>query len=519
MPAAALGSKDLQSLVRIVGHDHVSASDLDRLTYCRDAMSRSLIQWRKGRPRYLPQAVVWPKDTQEVSQVVRWAARRHMPVIPYGGGSGVSGGTLPIRGGVIIDLKRMNQLESIDEGKGSAVVQSGLISAELESQLNAQSFTLGHFPSSIHITSHGGCLAARGAGQLSSKYGKIEDMVEAIEVVLPSGSVLPLDAKKIPNFPGMAPLPLFVGSEGTLGIITRSRMRVHRRAEAAHYRAFSFVRMKEACWAIRTMMQAGLRPSVVRLYDPLDSLILQWGYERSLEGGLSKLLAPVLARFKGPVGLVKNRLKEQLLSSWLAHPSLANFLVDRLPINSILVLGFEGDPEIIAAEEAEAVKICRKVLSRDEGREVAEHWLAHRYSVSYKMPEIFSAGSFVDTIEVATTWDRLAELYREVRRAMAPHCLVLAHFSHAYPEGCSIYFTIVGSKPEVAEELELYDRTWDAAMKACLTVGGTISHHHGVGLLKARYIGRELGSLMDLFRQAKKKLDPHNIMNPGKMGL
>lgn len=511
--------KDVQSLVRIVGKDHVSVGDLDRLLYSRDAMSRTLIQWRSGRLKHRPHAIVWPKETSEVSQVVRWATRRRLPVIPYGGGSGVSGGTLPIKGGIIVDLKRMDRLESVNEDRGTALVQSGIISSELESQLRARGYTLGHFPSSIHVTTHGGCLAARGAGQLSSKYGKIEDMVEAIEVVLPNGSVLPLGARQIPQLPGISPLPLFVGNEGTLGIITRSKMRIHRKAAAERYRALSFVRLKEAFWAIRMIMQAGLKPSIVRLYDPLDSLLLQWGYERRLKGGVAKFVDPLVSKILAPLGPLKKKVKKQLSDPWLNYPLLANFLIDRLPVSSILILGFEGDPDVIAAEEAEALRICKKVLSRDEGMKIAEHWLAHRYSVSFKMPEIFSENNFADTIEVATTWDRLGELYQGMRRAISPHCLVMAHFSHTYSEGCSIYFTIVGRRASPRRELELYDRTWNAAMKACLKLKATISHHHGVGLLKTQYMSQELGPFMGLFRDIKVRLDPHGIMNPGKMGL
>ena len=523
MAEPALSPKDAQSLARLVGSDHVSTGDVDRILYSHDRMSRSAIQSRKSLPTHRPQAIVWPANTSEVAAVVRWAGRRRLPVIAYGGGSGVSGGTVPVHGGLIVDLKRLDKIEQIQDSQLLAVVQAGILVSDLEERLHPLGYTQGHFPSSIAIATLGGSIAARGAGQLSTKYGVIEDQIEAIEVVLPSGAVLPFDAKQVPKLPGVHALPLFIGSEGTLGIITRARVRLHRLPETSLYRGLSFVHLSDALVAIRRLMQSGIRPAVLRLYDPLDSLLLRWGYERGLHGGLGRILESVTRPILDPVLRVLNPIKKQVagqaLDQFLAHPRMFDFLMQRLPSNCLLVLGFEGDEKFIAAQEAAALNICRASISRDEGRSLGEHWLQHRYSVSFKMPVLFSEGNFVDTIEVAATWDRIEELYHAMRKAIARHCLVMSHFSHAYPEGCSIYFTFVGSENKVRDELKTYDAVWHDAMDTCLRLGGTISHHHGIGLLKARYMPQELGNLMDLFRQFKNTLDPQGIMNPGKMGL
>jgi len=184
-----------------------------------------------------------------------------------------------------------------------------------------------------------------------------------------------------------------------------------------------------------------------------------------------------------------------------------------------LILGFEGEPELIKIQEQSALKICKKSISKDLGEKPGLHWLKHRYSVAEKMPKVFAMNAFVDTIEVATTWDKLSSLYTKMKRVLTPEVLVLAHFSHAYPEGCSIYFTFLGRKGSAKKDIKTYERVWDEAMTACLKAGGSISHHHGIGLLKAKFLPQELNGAMPFYHQMKNKLDPHHIMNPGKMGL
>jgi alkyldihydroxyacetonephosphate synthase len=520
----SLSRKNLLALSKIVGKEHVSASDLDRLFYSRDAMSRTLIEWRRGKPKYFPHAIVWPANTLEVSRLVRWANEKKIPVIAYGGGSGVSGGTLPLHGGLIIDLKRMSAIEQIDEDNNQAVVQSGIISQHLETALQSKGFTLGHFPSSILVATMGGCIAARGAGQMSTKYGVIEDMVDALEVVLPSGDILPFDAETVPGLPGVAPCPLFIGSEGTLGIVTRCRVRLHRKAMASRYRAFSFARLSDAIAAMRTIMQTGMRPSVVRLYDPLDSLLLEMGYSKSngvkaSPEFLQKIVGPLRGRLQSLLNPHLKNIKDQALAYLLGFPRILDSLLKNVPVDSLLIVGFQGDNRIISWEESKTRKICKKNFGKDHGSKLGLHWLDHRYSVSFKMPKLFMQGNFVDTIEIATTWDRVQELYDTVRKELSRYCLVLAHFSHAYHEGSSIYFTIVGRESSLKNELSLYDRAWESAMQSCLEMGATITHHHGVGILKGKFMRDELGALMDLFQTFKLALDPHGIMNPGKMGL
>jgi alkyldihydroxyacetonephosphate synthase len=505
----------ISSLRKIVGAEAISESEVNKVLYSRDMMTRGAIQLRQGDIPCRPQAVVWPKSTQEVAQILKWAVRTKTPIIPYGGGSGVSGGVIPLHGGITVDMKKMDTVESVDPKTHTAVVQTGIIGQHLEEALNRQGWTMGHFPSSLMSATLGGYIAARSAGQLSSRYGKIEDMVEALEVVLPSGRVISLGGK-VPAYPRLDPRGIFVGSEGTLGVVTRARIKVVPYPEHAVYRGISFNRLDDAMHTMRRIMQSGLRPSVIRLYDPLDSLLLQWGNSKEKQSQFS--VSNLVTKLFFPSFLYK-KISHKTFQQILQRPFLADQVIQRLPIEALLILGFEGDEDVIEEEMNVAKHLCKEVISRDLGEEPGLHWLKHRYSVSFKMPALLADGNFVDTIEVATTWEKLPNLYHSVHKAIGSDALVLAHFSHAYHEGCSIYFTVVGREPKKDKELKRYDRVWDHAMQTCLKNGATISHHHGIGLLKGKYLPKELGDLFALFQDLKDKLDPHNIMNPGKMGL
>ncbi len=506
--------KALQDLKTLLGPGRVATDPSNRLLYSRDMMSGGLLQEKAGVDPHLPDMICWPETTREVSKILKIANRRRIPVVPFGAGSGVSGGTVPLGGGIMLDLKRMNRLGGIEERNGRfyVTVESGILGQHLERDLNARGFTLGHFPSSMLCATVGGYLACRSAGQLSSKYGKIEDMVDEIEVVLPTGEILPF-GRAWKRRPRWRSKDLFVGSEGCLGVITRSRLRVAPLPGTTRYRGVSFPNLSMAVDAAREILQAGLRPSVVRLYDPLDSLLLTHGYKKS--GASNGLVKNLLKKL--PMETLGEALHRQLLRA----PGLLQSLIKQVSSNVLLVLATEGSPGLAPVLEAKALEICRGRRGRDLGERPGLHWRDHRYSVSFKMPKMFSKNFFVDTIEVATTWGNLLNLYRGVKRALERDALalVLAHFSHAYPEGCSIYFTLVARGVSPAQDCRTSKQLWDAALEACLAAGGTISHHHGIGTLKAKYLPRERGGAMDLYRRCKQEIDPRRVLNPGKMGL
>jgi len=198
---------------------------------------------------------------------------------------------------------------------------------------------------------------------------------------------------------------------------------------------------------------------------------------------------------------------------------VAETIVPRIAGGCLLIVGFEGEQAITEAEAALCHAEFMAAGARDKGEGPGLAWFSRRYAISYKMSPMFVAGAFVDTMEVAVTWDRLMDLYAEVRQTLSSRALVMAHFSHAYEEGCSIYFTFAASAEGRAKADSLYDEIWQTGLEAVIRKGGTISHHHGVGISKAEFMQEEHGRAMGVFRKFKAVMDPAGILNPDKMGL
>ena len=533
------GDELLGALGQVVGPDRVSARASDRATYGRDMWPRLLLTIREGQPLpHAPDAVVWPETPEEVAAIVSVCRGLGVPVVPYGAGSGVCGGAVPVHGGVTIDVKRLDHFGGVDGEDFVCTAGAGINGEHLERALSRAGYTLGHFPSSIYCSTLGGWLAARSAGQLSTRYGKIEDMVTNVTMVTGRGDII--ETARLGRA-GAGPdwTQLVVGSEGTLGVITSAKLRVHPAPEARILRGFECRDLAQGLIGVRRMLQAGLRPAVVRLYDPFDSQIAF--RKHGPEVGTTEPQAPGLPSIPGPddpdqglLDLLKlalpgatgrsRRLKANLLDIVLRRPAILNRLAGTISERvgrrgCLLILGVEGTTKR-ATVEAEAC--CSEMLSmgaRDLGPGPGERWLSARYAMSYGMSKVYEAGAFVDTMEVAATWDRLRALYEGVRAAISRHAFVMAHFSHAYPDGCSIYFTFVGHGRHQAEAEARYDAIWKDALGAAHRAGGTIAHHHGVGLLKAPFMNEEHGEAMQLYRAVKQAFDPDGIMNPGKMGL
>lgn len=543
----------LDGIRSAVGADRVATDQATRIAYARDLWPLLTLSLKEGKVEDLPEAVVRPTSEDEVARVVDLAHRARVPVVPYGGGSGVCGGAVPVAGGISLDVKRMDRIVAIDEGRLLADVEAGIVGQTLEEQLNARGFTLGHFPSSIYCSTLGGFVAAKSAGQFSSKYGKIEDMVAGVRAVTPGLGVVETGAY-VPSGRGPDWTPAFVGSEGTLGVVTRALLRVHRLPEAMRFRGFSFPGMDAAVLAMRKLVQRGMRPSVLRVYDPFDTWMAMRRPNEKPEAQADPTGAAFARRLgladregddadsygSEPVGGLGDRLKDVFdrlpnsrslrdalnarlrpenlpLGTLLRQPRLANVATSLLGSRCLAVVGFEGTQVEVDAAIEELLQIWKVEKGVDLGADPGERWFRTRYHVSFKLPQALERGAWVDTIEVATFWDRLVPLYDEVKRAVSDKAVVMAHLSHAYHEGCSIYFTVAGPAGSSSEARDTYQRVWDAALDATLRVGGTVTHHHGVGLLKREWAAREIGSARHLYDALKDALDPHGILNPGKL--
>jgi alkyldihydroxyacetonephosphate synthase len=544
-----LADRVMRDLEAIFSPRRVSVRGVDLDTYSRDMWPRALLGYREGEPvTPRPDVVVWPENVREVVAAVKLAREHKIPIVPYGGGSGVCGGAMPVRGGITIDTKRMQALRSIHGDDMICDVEAGLNGERFERELARRGFTFGHFPSSIYCSTVGGWVATRAAGQLSTKYGKVEDRVAGLSVVTGRGELIETDG---PNRALRGPSwnQILLGSEGTLGVITSARLRVSPAPQLRVFRGFEIDSVEAGAHAIRRVLQKGLRPAVVRLYDELDTLINAFGHDDTTEetaadpmhglaprppietGALPVIPSAPQDRDSGILGSIRDLVRGKGLraagmNAALGSSDLMNKLfgaVEKVARRGCrLIIGLEGARIRTEIEAALTFAELEAAGARDRGEDPGWAWLRHRYAVSYRMSPVFRDGAFVDTMEVAASWDKLLDLYHSVRVALGKHALVMAHLSHAYADGCSIYFTFVGTTPArdgAAAARRKYDAIWRDGLEATTRVGGTISHHHGVGLLKAPYMQSEHREAMAIFQAAKTSLDPDGIMNPGKMGL
>ena len=465
---------DLSSLRTLLPDGAVSTDAADLAAHAHDWWTLALLRERRGHAVAQPAAVVRPASTDEVAAVVRWAQDTRTPVVPFGGGSGVSGGVEAIPGSIALDVRRLDQVVSLDETALTVTAQAGIGGSVLEAWLAERGYTLGHFPQSIDISTLGGWIAARSAGQKSARYGRLEDMVLGLEVVLPGGRVV-----RIAPQPASAAGPdlarVFIGSEGTLGVVTEATLAIRRAPATIAHGAYVFETFAAGLDAVRTVAQAELRPAVMRLYDETDV-------------GIAFRDAP-----------------------------------DR-PDGSLLILRFESEPA--ARDEERAVRsLVEHSGGRDLGPALGERWWEHRNDAvatfrQIMLKEMLGPSAAVDTMEIAGRWP-VNDLYASVRAALGGHADVVGcHASHPYAQGACLYFTFVfiGASSEDVVEAR-YRAAWADAAEATLAGGGTITHHHGVGVLKAPWLAREMGEGFEVLRAIKRALDPAGIMNPGKLGL
>ena len=501
----------------------VTASATAKLLYARDSWPRLSLQARAGqRAISPPDLVVHAGTVADVVEVVRAAGRHSLPVVPFGAGSGVCGAAVPLKGGISLDTKRLLDLDLSRAADGLICVGAGWIGQRLEHELQRHGYTLGHFPSSIGCSTIGGYLATRSAGQYSTRFGKIEDMVVSLRFVDGEGQLRHTTEGAIDT------TQLLVGSEGMLGVIVDAWLRVEPAATAGRlFRGYWCASVSQGLEAMRKALQAGHQPAVFRLYDPFDSFIS--GARKAEEGELLLPTDPQQWPRKRapswlPASLSPAELKPRLMTA-------ANELLSRRPsathwLNHLASKAETGCLLIAGVEEANAddANLLGQALFddlasslQDLGPAPGQYWFAHRHDVSFKMAPILASGMFVDTMEVSAPWHRVAALYDAVHESVEKEAFVMAHFSHAYTSGCSIYFTFAGFGADESDCLARYDRVWKAGLSAVADFGAATTHHHGVGLLKAPWLGHDQPGGAPLFAAARREIDPAGRLNPGKL--
>jgi alkyldihydroxyacetonephosphate synthase len=451
----------------------VATDDASRAEAGRDWWPLAIGWAAEGSVPQRPAVVVKPRTTAQVSTVLAACNEAIVPVTPVAGRSGVCGGSIPVFGGVALDLTSLDGLIGVDETSLTADVRAGMFGPDLEAALGrvGPGYTLGHWPQSMDLSTVGGWLACRGAGQYSTRYGKIEDMVLGLEVVLADGRIVHTEGHGPRAATGPNLTQLFVGSEGTLGVITEARFRIHPLPPAQERRAYGFTSFAAGLDACRKILRRGATPAVLRLYDEAESA-------RNFE-----------------------------------HPD-----------TNVLIVLDETDPALLAATLAVVDDECTGE-SGAHPLDVAlvERWLGHRNDVSALAP-LWRAGVVVDTAEISGSWAVLPRLFEEVvtsLKAIDGTLAASAHQSHAYGDGACLYFTFAGRGPDGDDgwRQRYYRQAWDTVTNATLAHGAAISHHHGIGLNRSRFLPRALGSGFDVLAGLKESFDPVGILNPGKLGL
>jgi alkyldihydroxyacetonephosphate synthase len=468
----------LDELKDIVGPENVSVEDSDKDIYSIDVSLPTRTWADRGGLRPRPDFIVFPGCTEEVSEVVQLANRYDIPIIPRGAGAGSMGGSVAFTGGIIIDMKRMNKVVRLDEFSYNVTAQTGIMQIHLEDWLNDRGYTTKHYPASIYCSSLGGFLACRGSGHFSSKYGKIEDLVLNMEVVLPDGTII--NTLPVPNHSAGPSLEKwFLGSEGIFGIITQCTLKIKKLPEAYRFKAVMFDSLHDALETARKIMISGLKPAVIRIYDEGDT--------------------------------------QQIIK---------NVLGEDVEAGGYMIIGFDGFKEVVEAEENVAKKIWEEQNGRDLGADPGYNWWKNRFNSYFPPYTLESTRELYCVVDSCALHENVEKIYNAMKSLIETKFAqydvkFIAHFSHWYDWGGSIYpHYIVGKKPQDRDEfMRLNNEIWCAATSACIDNGGLLNEHHGLGVQLSRLMKKQYGPAIKVLEKLKLGLDPNFIMNPGKLGV
>ncbi|MDX6648579.1 MAG: alkyldihydroxyacetonephosphate synthase [Solirubrobacteraceae bacterium] len=493
LPDPALPGAAREALVAAVGAEHVRDDREARILHAAGKGYPDLVRQRAGDCDQAPDAVVAPGDHEQVRAVLAACAAAGVAVVPFGGGTSVVGGVEPLRGGfeavISLDLDRLDRVVEVDRTSLTAILDAGLRGPEAEAALQAQGLTLGHFPQSYEYASIGGYVATRSAGQASTGYGRIDELVLGLRCATPAGDV---DVRALPaSAAGPKLRELLVGSEGTLGVITQAAFKVRPAPAAKRYEGWFFRDFAEGAEAFRQLEQQHAAPDVARLSDEQEtrmSLALAGGE------GLKARLGAGYLRLRGYEG------------------------------GCLAILGWEGDEDDVARRAARSGAIARRAGGLALGRSPGAAWSHGRFDGPYLRDDLLGLGVMVETLETATQWSGLMALHaavsdalRDALTARGTPPLVMCHVSHLYPSGASLYFTFLARQEEGAE-LEQWWAAKEAAGNAIVGQGATITHHHAIGRDHVPWMAAEVGEEgLAVLRAVKAQLDPAGIMNPGKL--
>ncbi|XBB66717.1 FAD-binding oxidoreductase [Nocardioides sp. WV_118_6] len=475
VPASRLSADQLDGLRALVGEANVILDDGLRRQRTRGKSTPDLLRQRAGDLGDAPDVVVRPGGHDEVVAVLAYAAEQRIAVVPFGGGTAVTGGLVAdpagLTGVLSLDLGRMRGLLALDPVSSTATFEPGLRGPEAEALLAQHGLMLGHFPQSFEYATIGGFAATRSSGQSSAGYGRFDAMVVALRVATPVGDVR-LGASPA-NASGPDLRELFLGSEGAFGVITEVTVRVRPLPEVKEYEGWRWESFAAGADAIRALAQSDLLPTVIRLSDENETAI--------------NLADPESIGGEGNAGC-------------------------------LMIVGYEGTPAAVAAKKSAVTAALTDLGGAPQGSGPGEAWAHGRFNAPYLRDSLLDVGVLVETLETVTFWSNRENLYTRVKAALqetlGEGAMVLCHISHVYATGCSLYFTVAA--PGGADPLATWLPAKAAACEAIVAAGASITHHHAVGTDHKPYLTAEIGTVgAEVLRAVKRAVDPTGILNPG----
>jgi len=489
LPASRLSPQAITTLLRVVGAGHVRTDDETRARHAGGQSYAEIVHRRAGDASAAPDAVVFPATAGQVGDLLRTCTDLGIAVVPWGGGTSVVGGLESERGGhpavIALDLFRLDALVAVDDVSLTATFQPGIRTPAAEAALVEHGLTLGHVPQSFERASLGGYVVTRSAGQASTGYGRIDDLVAGVRMATPIGEL------NLPAIPGSAAGPdlrrLVLGSEGTLGVVTEITLRVRRQPDVRHYEGWMMPSWESGRDVFRRIAQHGPHPDIARLSDEDETRV-----SMAMSG--------------------TGRLTRTALAAYLRVRKTAG--------GCLVITGYEGDRRDVHHRRRGVRKLLRDAGAVSLGTQAGAAWKHGRFAGPYLRDSLMDAGVLAETLETAATWRALPGLYDGVRRALYDslgQALVGCHISHLYPTGASLYFTALAAA-KTGNEVEQWQAAKLAANEAIVAAGGTITHHHAVGTAHRNHIEPEIGEVgVAMLRAVKERVDPAGILNPGKL--
>lgn len=446
---------------------------------------------------HLPDAVIYPSSQGDIKQVLQWASEQKVAIVPFGGGSNVVGAFKQKDESalkVVLDMSNLSRLLSLDKENLTAEFEAGIYGPQLEAILNKEGFTMGHFPQSFEFSTLGGWIVTRSAGQESSHYGRIDDIVISIKALTPQGeintSAYESDAE------GVNLKSLFLGSEGMFGVITQAKVHIHPLPEAKKWVTAVFPTFEHGTKAMKELVQREFFPAVVRYSDEEETFFLS------------------LLSHEAPTTFSK--LKSNIVQSVLKSRGIEK--------PSIMMLRFDGSKEATHVKAEAAKSIIKNHKGFLSGESLGKKWESSRFGLPYLRDDLLERGIFVDTMETILPWNKIENMKQDLLERLQQSTafgkekgILLAHLSHVYTTASSIYFTII-TKQDKVQAFEQWQEIKTIVTNAIVEHGGAVSHHHSIGRDHQKWYLKKTDLLTQAVLQAvKKTLDPNGILNPGKL--